>query len=208
MYQSIMKTIPNREPEMYQKSMSGALKTFVYNQPSNKRFEAGYKLTDMLVFCRYGSIPCSEDDFTYAYNYEYLNCYKLNTNGSWYSGKVGSEYGLQITFYVGGPNNYDWFSDGRGIRFMIYNSTIEQPFIKDYGSVARPGVLTEVSIKKSAVSRLGPPYELCQPDLSSNARRKTDLMRIMFENLTQQQYNQVYCLNLCLQMSYIKNCSW
>lgn len=95
----------------------------------------------------------------------------------------------------------------RGIRFMIMNHTLESPFIIDQGYDAQPGLVSNVEIKKMYNAKLGLPYSDCLSDLSSRSSMQTDLMKIMFNQLNQSQYSQLYCQNLCFQLAIVNACN-
>lgn len=185
---------------------SKKVKTVLLFSNSSLKQLLATQLQDMLISCKFTYGDCGINDFEYVYVYDFNLCYTFNPKGTKYIGKSGLPYGLTLELYVGSPSDLDRFSDRRGIRFIAYNYTIENPFIKNYGYDAAPGFVANVNIKKYLYSNLGRPYSDCIDDLLSSYPNKSPLMAIMFNQLNQTQYSQIFCQNLCLQKALNNAC--
>lgn len=142
-------------------------------------------------------------------DFGFKSCFKFNSNGSRMIGKRGFTYGLQLELYIGNSSNsndYLYFLS-RGVRFMVYNYTINSPGIADEGYDAEPGKVTNVEIMKLYSDKLGSPYSDCLSDLTPQSSGQTDLMQMMFNDHNQSQYSQIYCQNLCFQLNIIDKCN-
>jgi hypothetical protein len=60
---------------------------------------------------------------------DYVNCYRFNANGSMFIGKSGTGYGLQLEIFVGNSSSEESFIHKRGLRYLVYNYTVNSASI-------------------------------------------------------------------------------
>lgn len=63
-----------------------------------------------------------------------------------------------------------------------------------------------MKVIKKFYDRLSSPYSDCLDDLTPQSPDQTKTMKIMFEELNQTKYNQIYCQNVCLHSALINDC--
>lgn len=123
----------------------------------------GHKLEDMLLTCHFENRPCSFSDFVTKVTSLGL-CYTFNSGGNQsilYTDKYGYENGLQVTLNA---EEYEYFTaedDSTGFYVFIHAPGYV-PYIGTYRGFTVPaGQRTQVSISKTDVSLLTPPYGKC-----------------------------------------------
>lgn len=82
--------------------------------------------------------------YDFLTRYDYLICYKFNSDGTKTVSRRGYSNGLQLELYIGNSSSPDdaIYFGSRGIRFMVYNSSLGDGFIKEQGQDAAPGFVT------------------------------------------------------------------
>lgn len=96
---------------------------------SNRSFEIGLTLEEMLISCTFINDTCNLADFTYSFSVLYGNCYTFNgrSNGTQEIKSVksiGAYNGLVMELYAGAPINLYSVSGANGIHVYIENQTL------------------------------------------------------------------------------------
>ena len=201
----------NFVPNLKLLTSSRYIKNYTYYQSDEQKKYLYKVLSDMFIFCKFNSFPCDAKDFEWYYNFDYGNCYKFNSNSSNlnYVGKKGMQSSLQLELAVGNYKNSEPYTMNRGIRIVIHNHTDKKVFVADDGIDIKPGITTNIGVKRTIFQKLSQPYSDCIDDLTASNPAKTEIMDLMFNTLSETQYSQKFCQKLCYQR-YVEqnaNCS-
>jgi hypothetical protein len=183
----------------------------------------GHSLNDILIFCQFNYKDCNISDFIWTYDSTYGNCYTFNSgfhsNGSKVnlkqSGFVGSDYGLQLTFYINfyqeltsfNSNSKSDYKGGFGALIRIDNSS----YLTDHGSdgiLISPGTQTDIIVYREFNSILPKPYSNCEIELDdSTFQLNSELIELIAKS--KYRYSQQLCFSQCLQKLLIekRNCT-
>lgn len=143
--------------------------TFIYKYDQvyggNRSFlgNFGHKLEDMLLNCYFESRPCDISDFVTKITSLGI-CYTFNSGENQpvlYTDKYGYENGLRMTLNA---EDYEYFTaEDDSIGFYVFvHAPGYVPYIGTYrGFTVSAGQRTEVSISKTDVYLLTPPYGEC-----------------------------------------------
>ena len=137
--------------------------------PSQQLTLLGSKFNSLVVDCKVNHQTCSRENFELHVNPVYVNCYKFKaeTVRNNFNNVPGPEQGLSLI--LRGETSLDVhyyeFSkteNVKGIRVDIHPpNTI--PFSENHGIDLTPGTSTSVGLGQEMYSRLGAPYDDCEP---------------------------------------------
>ena len=160
-------------------------------------------IKDMLISCMISLKKCSWQDFEPVFDNRYGNCYKFNS-GKYYNGSTatiqtvsseGNLLGLQLELFVGLDNGENELSWGNGAVILIANQT-SYSTMNEFGLFLPTGQTTQLQIKKSIKSKLGPPYSSCLLDTRSKDAFDSKSYRKTLE------VTEVYDATLCFTIAY------
>lgn len=186
-------------PPVLYKSANKALKLYISTKNDyEKQYNYGYTLMDIQLDCLFATNSCPrrpETRMKWFYDIEYGSCFRFNGNKSniLRSGKYGQKGGLYLELYVGNSSLNEAFTNKRGYRVLIHNTTDEFVDIEGRGFDLEPGTVNSISIKRTYYERLPYPYSDCIDDLTINYQHKTKIMESMFNELNITYYSQHFC---------------
>lgn len=136
--------------------------------------ELGFKITSMLINCKFNGKKCSSSDFNLYHNYYYGNCFRFNggLNSTGHSvqfkksTKPGWRFGLQLELDSGDPNTTIKLSYRSGFRIVIHNQSTDI-FPEEDDLNVGPGLETNIGVSRLFLSRLPSPYSDCIGDFFS-----------------------------------------
>ncbi|KAG8195521.1 hypothetical protein JTE90_019510 [Oedothorax gibbosus] len=158
----------------------------------------GYKLSEIIKKCSFNSVSCNIEDFTYFNSMQYGNCFTFNRRLSIEQDllkvhKTGPNSGLELDIGFLEETYHDT-TQATGSRVVIHNPD-ENPNPEDDGINISPGYEILVSMTKTSVTRLPPPYR----DRCKEYKR--------FEtNETITSGSQLDCFQLCMQQTMQQEC--
>ena len=80
------------------------IKSILINENEELKKKIAFPLNKTIISCYFNSIPCSDDDFDWYYDFNYGNCYRFNLGkrkGLKTSNQPGSLNGLELVYYLG-----------------------------------------------------------------------------------------------------------
>ena len=189
---------------VYQTAATLQINDFLSNLNRSEQLFYGNTIEKSMYYCKFNTRVCFSDVFQWYFDFYLGNCYKFNPNGTLKVGKSGIKPGLQLQFVI--PNGYSSFFN-YGMRILIHNSTLSNPFVYDSGISLAPGFSYDIKVSRTYYNRLDAPYSNCLKDLTRNTPKKTFFMEIMFDELNISTYDQKYCQSLIFQWILQTNCS-
>jgi hypothetical protein len=199
---------------------------------NENRKKLGHRLKDILHNCKFNTIPCDLDDFTWEFDPVYGNCYKFNSgfnlNGENIDLKestiAGPLNGLQFDLFVNvnedikeyyysflnneiNSNNFN----ALGAVIKIDNSSYLTDHSKNGGIKIASGFHTDLSIYRKFNFNLPKPYSSCELDnnnINTLISKSDNTILQQFAN-SRYQYTQQSCIIQCIQLNVIRkyNCS-
>ena len=121
-------------------------------------------------------------------------CYKLRNfdqsveTGNFQANQAGEDFALTLTVDLHQPDTLMGFSDGAGVRLMLWERGDVMPLKSSQSCALAPGFEHFVAIERHVVQRMSPPYN--------------DVDCIQDANFTMQT-----CLRWCWERDYYVNCS-
>jgi hypothetical protein len=165
--------------------------------------KSGYKLTDLLIQCKFNGRSCNEN-FTPFFHPNYGNCYTFNnsnTNESYQQNNIsnfwlvddendvdGYKLFLELFLY---QNEYLSYLDDRAAFRLFIHPKHEIPILSENSFFLPPTTFTKLIFSQRVVTF----FQQCRNDL-------TDDMKFVF-NSNSVQYSQALCVRLC-QFRFIK----
>jgi hypothetical protein len=199
---------------------------------NENRKKLGHRLKDILHNCKFNTIPCDFDDFTWEFDPVYGNCYKFNS-GFNSSGQnidlkestiAGPLNGLQFDLFVNVNEDikdyyYSFLNNeftsnnfnALGAVIKIDNSSYLTDHSKNGGIKIASGFHTDLSIYRKFNFNLPKPYSSCELDnnnINQPISKSDNTILQQFAN-SRYQYTQQSCIIQCNQLNVIKkyNCS-
>lgn len=169
----------------------------------NLRRQFGYSLEEMVITCRFDSIPCNFSEFTSSYDRVFGNCFQFNSfydmNGQKKNINTLQQIGgLYLELFMGLPDDsfdYLYQRESNGVR--IYIDEQNNPLFND-GFHLKSGVLAKMKTHKTQTTHLPRPYSDCiYPEKSQSVLY--DEMEKLGSHLRQD------CIDLCTQMIIIQH---
>lgn len=121
--------------------------------------------------------------------------------------KSGQDTGLRLELNVGDAFIDQQFSEKSGMKIIIFNQT-KIPFPDEDGIDVSTGQQTNIAISRTFINRLSNPYSNCIDSnlIISQDKYKSEIIKMMKDSKQEINYNQKYCLKLCLQRYIIQEC--
>ena len=194
------------------------------------RKKLGHRLKDILHNCKFNTIPCNLDEFTWEFDPVYGNCYKFNTGFSSTGENIdlkestiaGPLNGLQFDLFVNVNEDikeyyYSYLSNefssnnfnALGAIIKIDNSSYLTDQSYNGGIKIASGFHTDLSIYRKFNFNLPKPYSSCELDNNNVNHPITDNTLLKQFANSKYQYTQQSCIIQCNQLNVIKkyNCS-
>jgi hypothetical protein len=180
---------------------------------------------------------CSPSDFFEYFDYYYGLCYRYNQgidlNGSARNiskvGIAGVRYGLQLELYAGYSTGQELYMTSRGFRVSIFNKSAVDQIARETGIEVATGMNTNIQVKRTVMTHLGSPYDLCLPlDATQINWNQNAHLQFMYKNYIDgtyyaglpnpytnvntanwnwtQIYSQFFCLKMCFQKYIWEQC--
>jgi hypothetical protein len=204
----------------YLDSVTNQFKSTFQARAANETFNLylnGFYLSQMLLSCKFQGQPCSQQDFSYFYDYNYGNCYRFNGGGTDESNNnqpvrlkktktSGWMNGLRLEMYTGDRVLQQQFTFKTGIRVIVHNQSV-QPFPLEDGIDVSTGEQTNIAVSRTFIEHLGEPYNDCIDKLDQSAQQRNSLVESLQSDFNLTYYDQKYCLKVCLQQFIIEKCA-
>jgi hypothetical protein len=198
-------------------SAQTVIKTYVAtykNLTIAERKLLGWDIDEMLLSCYFNGNKCSSTDFTWFFNYDYGNCYTLNSGLDSYGNasslkqinNAGSGSALQIELFVGDDSSDSVFISTSGAYIVVHNQSVT-PLLESEGIHAATNFETNIAIERIFKTNLPYPYSSCLKNNTSPESSDSALYKAIFNTLNQKTYRQKYCYRLCYQQSVILDCN-
>lgn len=176
-------------------------------------YDNGFFLHQMLISCKFQGNGCGQNDFEYFHDYDYGNCYRFNGNRNSsgqtrslkVSRKAGQDNGLRLELFVGHTEQQQQYIYKSGMRVVIHNQSVI-PFPDDDGIDVSTGKQTNIAVSRTFINRLSSPFSDCIDKLDREVSTKNPILKQMYKTGDVYQYNQKYCLKICLQNFMINHC--
>ncbi|GFO08327.1 eukaryotic translation initiation factor 3 subunit f [Plakobranchus ocellatus] len=173
-----------------------------YNSAQQR--DMGHQIEDMLFRCNFGHELCTPENFTYAYNVQYGNCYTFASNHDpyrkeWTTMRAGPKHGLSVVFDI----QYDEYmptTPVSGLKVLIHDNG-EVPFPEDGGVTASTAASTSIAVRKTQIKRLAPPYTDCIKVVDFSNKHKNLFAELGYT------YTLNACQKSCLQTHNYKTCN-
>jgi hypothetical protein len=186
------------------------------------RKKLGHRLKDILYDCKFNSMPCYVEDFSWEFDPIYGNCFSFNSNRSLTnvreSNIAGPLNGLQLQLFVNVHENlsefyYSFTQNGiyafnaLGAVVKIDNSTYLTDHSNNGGIKAASGFHTDIAISRLVNINLPKPFSNCESDSYESDSNK-DLVYLFFKNSSlNMAYTQQSCVLQCFQLHILKKCN-
>jgi len=196
------------------------------NFSDDLRKKLGHTLKQILFNCKFDSIPCYPENFTWEFHPNYGNCFSfnsdLNSTVTKESKIAGPLNGLQLQLFVNVHENlsefyYSYTENGiytfnaLGAVILIDNSTNMIDHNYNGGIKVASGFHTDISISRSFTFNLPKPYSNCDLDNNKNdyeSRSNEDLVYLFVNHSNHNMaYTQQSCIIQCYQFNTIKRCN-
>lgn len=149
----------------------------------------GHRLHELVKKCSFNSVTCNHEDFTYFNSMQYGNCFTFNKKLQRDQNpievhKIGSNSGLELDINLR-TESYLSTTSAAGSRVVIHNPEVD-PNPGEHGINISPGYETQVSMFKTSVQRLPPPYrDRCKEyesfDTNETSTSQLDCIRICMQ---------------------------
>jgi hypothetical protein len=175
-----------------------------------KLYELSFKNNEMLLSCLYENSKCANHDFELYHTLSFGNCYKFNSGYNENGTKIeikkaslpGRKNALRLELFLGYATNLD-FIKSKGALIFIHDPLVT-PLTDIQGINVPLGYEADIVINKQTIKRLGMPYSNCILDTLSPDSYDSDLYKATF--VQNKKYEQNFCVQLCRQEFYVKNC--
>ncbi|CAF1236001.1 unnamed protein product [Adineta steineri] len=172
----------------------------------------GYKLTDIMLYCNYSGIDCS-NAFVPSLSSIFGNCYTFNWKTSipfFTLNSVSNTFvikeGLSLGFYIPRESYFPSLSYDAGLIVLLHDND-ELPLPNENGRGLQPGLSHSIIYRKTITTFLPAPYSQCTSDIADDLRSLYDTT---FINQTASQtvaYSESLCRELCEQAYVFSQCS-
>jgi hypothetical protein len=183
-----------------------------YNQAKNPSFGdenrhlLSANISDMIVYCEFSYEKCNYADFSRFYMTNYGNCYRFNSGFNLSDHKVpikkmkrgGYSSSFDIHLFLHEDIRFPINENHTSFRVNIENSTYIPSIFSNIIQI-KPGVHTEIQLKKVIKSKLPAPYSDCQEKYPNEL--------LFSEKLRAMPYKEEYCVLLCLQKKTNERCN-
>ena len=171
-----------------------------------QKIKFGYKIEDILIFCKFNGKKCSANDFKWYYMYDYGNCYQFNSLNSLGEDnltktyKPGSKNGLYLELYASESEYMNSVKPEIGLIVFINHFDVRPG--SNGGISLTPGTLSNIAVRKQIKQMSASPFSTCV-ELST-----ADFNRTLYDVLNRDgyRYRQNDCFDLCLQTMIIEHC--
>lgn len=199
-YTSVTKatiSFPWMSKEWKYKSKSKEFFSHYMNINAFRRKCYGHRFHELVKKCSFNSVSCDHKDFTYFNSIQYGNCFTFNKKLQHDQQplevhKIGPNSGLELDIDLD-PESYLDITSTAGSRVVIHDSE-EDPNPEEQGIDISPGYETQVSMDKTSLQRLPPPYkDRCTEYRSFDACETTPA-------------NQMDCIRSCVHRTSMSEC--
>jgi hypothetical protein len=192
------------------------------------RKKLGHRLKDILHNCKFNTLSCNLDEFTWEFDPVYGNCYKFNAGQSNSTGEIkestiaGPLNGLKFDLFVNVHEDIkDYYYsyliieitssnfNALGAIIKIDNSSYSTDYSYNGGIKIASGFHTDLSIYRKFSFNLPKPYSRCELD-NDNINlpiSKSDNTLLYHYANSAFQYTQQSCILQCMQLNIINLCN-